>query len=203
MDKLIQMFRQREEIPVVMAHIVQHCHHKVCTRLRRVAAAFKINVHGTSNIFGIEQDSADHQHLEANLREKGYLLPTSTLIEALDRFVVRASNAMPNTPVDDLLPVMAFAFGLMTEEEIPRELIKDKVVRRIRKVSDYYRTCGAMRALIEKRQGHEINHLQVFCFFSAILLFLDLELANFVMCRFFPTLQRSAPSLSADTLWTH
>ena len=60
-----------------------------------------------------------------------------------------------------------------------------------------------MRALIKKRQGHEINHLQVSRFFSAILLFLDLELANFVLGRFSPTLQRSAPSLSADTLWTH
>lgn len=35
---------------------------------------------------------------------------------------------------------MAFAFGLMTEESILSELVKDKVVRRIRKVLDYYKT---------------------------------------------------------------
>ena len=162
MYKLIQMFRQQEEIPVIMAHVVQHCHHKVCTRLRKVAAGFKINVPDTSNFFGIEQDSANHQQLEASLRRKRYLRPTSTLIEALDTFVVRASNAMPTTPVNDLLPIMTFAFGLMTEEKILSELVKNQVVRRIRKVSDYYRTCGVMRTLMETRQGHELNHLQVF-----------------------------------------
>lgn len=54
--------------------------------------------------------------------------------------IFRASNAISTIPLDDILPAMAFAFGLMTEESILSELVKDKVVRRIRKVLDYYKT---------------------------------------------------------------
>lgn len=170
MDTLTRMFRAGETTEVIMEHIVKHCTHKVIARLKKLAAAFSKNdIWNTPNVFRMDESSAKSEQMIQRLRQRGYLSPTSRPVEAFDTFVREASSVTVNSSVDEIGRVMAFAYALSGEEAVLSEMISPGVLRRLRKVADYQRTCRIIRSVIQKRPRHEIDHLQVCGFLSFFL----------------------------------
>ena len=51
LDKLINILSSEKDVDVLMIHVVDYCKHKVCARLRKIAAAFKRLVHQEAYVF--------------------------------------------------------------------------------------------------------------------------------------------------------
>ena len=159
--KLVEKFKNQDPVDDILKHVIPFCKEKMVQRCKKLAAKFGMNFttlrEDVSNFYGVRSDVAEHAEMETTLRDKTWIQKTTSLSKALDTFLRCAAKLTRLSTTKDIFDVLRLAYGFTTITPGLEKLVEPPIWRRMRKISDYRKTCISVRDIVGTLGGSIAN----------------------------------------------